>query len=66
MYVYGIPYPTCKSWLGETMRLLGLFSASSLITALMVTGDVTFLLGNLGVLAGASCLMLATVSLQKA
>ena len=42
MYVYGIPYPTCKSWLGETMRLLGLFSASSLITALMVTGDVTF------------------------
>ena len=45
------------------MRLLGLFSASSLITAL--TGDVTFLLGNLGVLPGASCLMLATVSLQK-
>ena len=66
MCVYGIPYPTCKNWLGETMRLLGLFSASSLITALMVTGDVTFLLGNLGVLAGASCLMLATVSLQKA
>ena len=66
MYVYGILYPTCKRRLGETMRLLALFSASSLITALMVTGDVTFLLGNLGVLAGASCLMLATVTLQKA
>ena len=48
------------------MRFLGFFAVSSLITATIAGGDTAFMLGNLGALAGAGALMLATVNLQKA
>ena len=48
------------------MRFLGLFAVSSFITTTIAGGETAFMLGNLGALAGAAALMLATLNLQKA
>lgn len=48
------------------MKFFAFFAISSLVTATIAGGDAAFMLGNLGALAGAGSLMLATVNLQKA
>ena len=48
------------------MKFCAFFAVSSLVTATIAGGDAAFMLGNLGALAGAGSLMLATLNLQKA
>ena len=51
---------------GWSMKFCAFFAVSSVLTATIAGGDAAFMLGNLGALAGAGSLMLATLNLQKA